>query len=71
LGNQSGGQREFVPALARAAAAVGIDGLFFETHPDPDRSLSDGPNSLPLDEVPRFLEVLKSVDQMIKEQVNQ
>ena len=71
LGNQSGGQREFVPALARAATAAGIDGLFFETHPDPDRALSDGPNSLPLDEVPRLMEVLMKVDRMIKEQVDQ
>lgn len=70
LGNRSGGQREFVPALARAAAAVGIDGLFFETHPDPDRALSDGPNSLPLDEVERLLEVLKSVDHVIKKHNN-
>lgn len=66
LGNRSGGQREFVPALARAAVAVGIDGLFFETHPDPDKALSDGPNSLPLDQVRRLLEILKSVDRTIK-----
>lgn len=66
LGSSSGGQREFIPALARAAVAVGVDGLFFETHPDPDRALSDGPNSLPLDQVRKLLEILKSLDQMIK-----
>lgn len=66
LGDKSGGQREFIPVLARAAAAVGVDGMFFETHPNPDQALSDGPNSLPLDEVRDLLELLKSVDLMIK-----
>jgi 2-dehydro-3-deoxyphosphooctonate aldolase (KDO 8-P synthase) len=66
LEDKSGGQREFVPALARAAVAVGIDGLFFETHPDPERALSDGPNSLSLDQVQELLEILKSLDQTIK-----
>ena len=66
LGNRSGGQREFVPALARAATAVGIDGLFFETHPDPDRALSDGPNSLPLDAVQGLLETVLSLDRLVK-----
>ena len=51
MGNRSGGQREFVPALSRAAVAVGIDGLFMETHPDPDKALSDGPNAWPLGKI--------------------
>jgi 2-dehydro-3-deoxyphosphooctonate aldolase (KDO 8-P synthase) len=55
LGHASGGQREFVPVLARAAVAAGVDGLFFEVHEDPDRALSDGPNSLRLDELPALL----------------
>ena len=67
LGNKSGGQREFIPVLARAAAAVGVDGMFLETHPNPDQALSDGPNSLPLDEVRELLELLKSVDSIIKD----
>jgi len=66
LGDRSGGQREFVPALARAAAAVGVDGIFLETHPNPDKAMSDGPNSLPLGEVERLLEMLKSIDSIIK-----
>ena len=71
LGNKSGGQREFIPVLARAAAAVGVDGLFFETHPNPDQALSDGPNSLPLDEVQGLLELLRSFDSIIKEHKTQ
>lgn len=55
IGAQSGGKREFIPALARAAAAVGIDGLFFETHPDPSNALSDAATQLPLEEVRDFL----------------
>jgi 2-dehydro-3-deoxyphosphooctonate aldolase (KDO 8-P synthase) len=55
LGAQSGGRREFIPALARAAAAVGIDGLFVETHPDPANALSDAATQLPLDAMPEFL----------------
>lgn len=66
LGNQSGGQREFIPVLARAAVAVGIAGLFMETHPDPDRALSDGPNSWPLSEMKPLLETLKNIDTQIK-----
>jgi 2-dehydro-3-deoxyphosphooctonate aldolase (KDO 8-P synthase) len=66
LGNKSGGQREFVPALARAAVATGINGLFMETHPDPDRALSDGPNALPLAQMKGLLETLKSIDSCIK-----
>ncbi|MEX2525377.1 MAG: 3-deoxy-8-phosphooctulonate synthase [Gammaproteobacteria bacterium] len=67
LGNRSGGQREFVPALARAAVAVGIDGLFMETHPDPDQALSDGPNSWPLDKMEDLLETLKALDVVAKQ----
>ena len=62
----SGGQREFVPALARAAVAVGISGLFMETHPDPDQALSDGPNSWPLAKMKNLLESLKAMDEISK-----
>ena len=65
-GNKSGGQREFVPALARAAVAVGIAGLFMETHPQPEKALSDGPNSWPLDKMAELLETLKEIDECIK-----
>ena len=65
-GDRSGGQREFVPVLARAAVAVGIAGLFMETHPDPERALSDGPNMWPLDEMESLLEVLKGLDELVK-----
>ena len=65
-GSTSGGQREFVPALARAAVAVGISGLFMETHPKPDLALSDGPNSVPLKEVRILLETLKTLDSTIR-----
>ena len=65
-GKVSGGQREFVPALARAAMAVGISGLFMETHPDPEKALSDGPNSWPLDKMKSLLETLKSIDEITK-----
>lgn len=57
-GDRSGGQREFAPVLARCAVAAGADGLFIETHPDPDRALSDGPNMIPLAEMPRLLSEL-------------
>lgn len=63
----TGGQREFIRPLARAAAAVGVDGLFFEAHPDPDKALSDGPNSLKLSEVPDFLRVVRAFDALSKE----
>lgn len=66
LGSRSGGQREFIPTLARAAMAVGIDGLFMETHPEPDAALSDGPNSWPLGEIPGLLETLRDIDTLIK-----
>ncbi len=65
-GSCSGGQREFVPLLARAAVAVGVAGLFMETHPDPDKALSDGPNSWPLDRMGELLEILQSLDQLVK-----
>ncbi|PWY56449.1 3-deoxy-8-phosphooctulonate synthase [Legionella qingyii] len=62
----SGGQREFVPVLARAAVAAGISGLFMETHPDPDKALSDGPNSWPLAKMKPLLESLKALDKVYK-----
>lgn len=62
----SGGQREFVPVLARAAVAAGISGLFMETHPDPDKALSDGPNSWPLAKMKQLLESLKAIDEVYK-----
>jgi 2-dehydro-3-deoxyphosphooctonate aldolase (KDO 8-P synthase) len=65
-GNVSGGQREFVPVLARAAVASGVAGLFMETHPDPDRALSDGPNAWPLKHIKALLETVKALDQLIK-----
>ncbi len=65
-GSVSGGQREFVPVLARAAVAVGVAGLFMETHPDPAKALSDGPNAWPLSNMRSLLEVLKSLDQVTK-----
>lgn len=65
-GDASGGQREFVPVLARAAVAAGVAGLFMETHPDPDRALSDGPNAWPLHLMERLLEVLVEIDQVVK-----
>ena len=65
-GNASGGQREFVPHLARAAAAVGVDAIFLEVHEDPDRALSDGPNSWPLDRLEGLLRELQAVDALVK-----
>jgi len=66
-GTSSGGQREFVPVLARAAIAVGISGLFLETHPNPEQALSDGANSLKLSEMKKLLETLKILDNTVKE----
>jgi 2-dehydro-3-deoxyphosphooctonate aldolase (KDO 8-P synthase) len=63
-GEASGGQREFVPYLARAAAAAGVDGFFIETHPDPSQALSDGPNMPPLDEIPALLQSLQTIWQV-------
>jgi 2-dehydro-3-deoxyphosphooctonate aldolase (KDO 8-P synthase) len=65
-GTSSGGQREFIPILARAAMAVGISGLFMETHPDPAVALSDGPNAWPLQQMRELLIILKSLDQIVK-----
>jgi 2-dehydro-3-deoxyphosphooctonate aldolase (KDO 8-P synthase) len=65
-GNCSGGQREFVPVLARAAVAVGISGLFMETHPDPAKALSDGPNAVPLNRMKELLESLVAIDTVVK-----
>jgi 2-dehydro-3-deoxyphosphooctonate aldolase (KDO 8-P synthase) len=66
LGAASGGQREFIPVLARAAVAAGISGLFMETHPDPAHALSDGPNAWPLDRMEALLLTLKALDEAVK-----
>jgi 2-dehydro-3-deoxyphosphooctonate aldolase (KDO 8-P synthase) len=66
-GSSSGGQREFIPVLARAAIAAGVAGLFMETHPDPDHALCDGPNSWPLKLAADLLESLKALDQAVKQ----
>jgi 2-dehydro-3-deoxyphosphooctonate aldolase (KDO 8-P synthase) len=66
LGGASGGQREMVPVLARAAVAAGISGLFMETHPKPEEALSDGPNSWPLHLVQPLLEQLRALDEQVK-----
>jgi 2-dehydro-3-deoxyphosphooctonate aldolase (KDO 8-P synthase) len=68
LGGRSGGQREFVPVLARAAVASGIAGVFMETHPDPDKGLSDGPNMWPLAKMKPLLTTLKMLDDAVKQQ---
>jgi 2-dehydro-3-deoxyphosphooctonate aldolase (KDO 8-P synthase) len=65
-GTSSGGQREFVPVLARAAVATGVSGVFMETHPDPARALSDGPNAWPLGRMRELLETLKEIDALVK-----
>ena len=67
-GTSSGGQREFIPVLARAATAVGIAGLFMETHPEPAKALSDGPNAVPLGHIGALLETLVTIDQSVKQQ---
>ncbi|MCW5207147.1 3-deoxy-8-phosphooctulonate synthase, partial [Desulfobulbus sp. US2] len=66
MGGSSGGQREFIPTLSRAAMAAGIDGLFMEVHPDPDKALCDGPNSIPLDEVEALLEQLLVIREAVR-----
>ena len=66
-GESSGGQREFIPPLARAAMGAGIDGLFMEVHPDPDKALCDGPNSWPLDKVESLLQQLLAIRSAIEE----
>jgi 2-dehydro-3-deoxyphosphooctonate aldolase (KDO 8-P synthase) len=65
-GNASGGQREFVPVLARAAVAAGVAGVFMETHPEPDKALSDGPNAWPLARMQSLLEMLVELDRTVK-----
>ena len=65
-GSASGGQREFIPVLARAATAAGVSGLFMETHADPDKALSDGPNAWPLDKMFSLLETLQAIDSAVK-----
>ena len=67
-GTSSGGQREFVPVLSRAAVAVGVAGLFMETHPDPANALSDGPNAVPLKHMKALLEQLVALDRVVKQQ---
>ncbi len=67
-GTSSGGQREFVPVLARAAVAAGVAGVFMETHPEPDKALSDGPNVWPLGRMQELLEVLMTIDKAVKQQ---
>lgn len=67
LGGTSGGDRQFAPYLAKAAAAVGVDGFFIETHPNPSKALSDGPNMVPLGEMREFVEMLKSLFELAKQ----
>jgi 2-dehydro-3-deoxyphosphooctonate aldolase (KDO 8-P synthase) len=69
-GAVSGGQRQFVPVLARSAVAAGVSGLFMETHPEPEKALSDGPNAWPLDKMSDLLKLLKDLDQQVKESTN-
>jgi 2-dehydro-3-deoxyphosphooctonate aldolase (KDO 8-P synthase) len=71
LGTSSGGDREMVPVLARAAVAVGVAGVFMETHPDPDRALSDGPNSWPLAKLEDLLGWLVELDAVTKRRASQ
>jgi 2-dehydro-3-deoxyphosphooctonate aldolase (KDO 8-P synthase) len=66
-GTSSGGQREFVPVLSRAAVAVGVSGVFMETHPDPANAKSDGPNAWPLDRLEELLKTLLALDALVKE----
>jgi len=66
-GNCSGGQREHIPVLARAAVAAGVSGLFMETHPDPSKALSDGPNAWPLDRMQELLSLLVEIDNQVKQ----
>ena len=66
MGEKSGGQREFVPYLSRAAVAVGVGAIFMETHEDPDNAPSDGPNMVPLDKLEDLLKQLTDIDNLIK-----
>jgi len=68
-GEQSSGQREFAPVLARAAVAAGADGVFIETHPNPDRALSDGPNMVPLADMPKLLATLLKVREAVRDSI--
>jgi len=70
MGNRSGGQREFVEYLARAAVAVGVAAIFMETHPDPDNAPSDGPTMVPLMKMPNLLKQLLEIDKLIKDVKN-
>jgi len=70
MGDKSGGQREFVEYLARAAVAVGVAAVFIETHPDPDNAPSDGPNMLPLSKLPSLLKQLIQIDKLVKDGKN-
>ena len=65
-GTSSGGQREFIPVLSRAAVAAGVAGIFMETHPEPEKALSDGPNAWPLGKMRALLEQLKEIDASVK-----
>lgn len=64
-GDRSSGQREFAPVLAKAAVAAGANGLFIETHPEPEKALSDGPNMIPLAEMPKVLEALAKIHEVV------
>ena len=70
MGDKTGGQREFVEYLARAAIAVGVAAVFMETHPDPDNAPSDGPNMVPLSTMPNLLKQLVEIDRLIKNAKN-
>jgi 2-dehydro-3-deoxyphosphooctonate aldolase (KDO 8-P synthase) len=70
MGDKSGGQREFVEYLAKAAVAVGVAAIFMETHPDPDNAPSDGPNMVPLSKMPSLLKQLIEIDKLIKDVKN-
>jgi 2-dehydro-3-deoxyphosphooctonate aldolase (KDO 8-P synthase) len=67
LGSASGGERKYIPALARAGVAAGVDALFMEVHEDPDRALSDGPNSLKLEDFEALLRVVKQMDALVRQ----
>lgn len=69
-GTESGGQREYVGLLSRAAVAAGVDALFWEVHPDPDNALCDGPNALPLDQIESLLPQLVEIDKLVKKAPN-
>ena len=71
MGEKSGGQREFVPHLARAAIAVGVGAIFMETHEDPDNAPSDGPNMVPLSKMSNLLKQLVEIDKLVKNVKNQ